>query len=158
MKIVNTPDPEHHKVFEVVADFAKPNGWAVVQKKFPEGTINPKKYSGIRFWAKSDSGSTMVVLVGGEKPRPDGKRNAFGGERIKGTETWTEYTVPFAPMKRHGDKFWKDGKQVILEGGDPMDDLDYSTLSRVEFYFPLDGRGTALTSHMLIDGLVLVEK
>ena len=158
MKVITTPDAEHHKALEVVADFAKANAWSCLQKKFAAGTISLKKYSGVRFWAKSNSETSMTIFLGGDKARSPEKRDAFGNGQVKATDTWTQYSFPFDQMKRHGDKFWKDGKQVILEGGDPMDEVDAGNFTRIEFYFPINGRGTAVSSHMVIDGLELMEK
>ena len=158
LKIISTPDPEHHKVLEAVADFAKPGAGYGFGKSFEPNTIKPKKHVAVRFWAKSDSGTSVGVGFGRKSPRKDGKRGSFWSPGFKLTETWTQYTVPLSSMRRHGDKFWKDGKQVILQGGDPAEDDDIEELTSFGFNFDVNGKGTALVAHMLIDGLELVEK
>ncbi len=158
IKIVPTPDAAHNKVLEMVADFAKPGAWVGVMKMFPAGTINPKKYSAIRFFARSNSGTRMNVDVATEAVAPDGGPTGYYGGTITGTEEWTEITIPLSNFKRQGAKFWKDGKQMIFQGGEPLDDEKCKNLNRIYFSTSVEGRGTSTVGHFMIDGLVLVEK
>jgi hypothetical protein len=158
LKIISTPDPEHHKVLEVVADFAKPGVGYSFGKTFEPNTLKPKKHVAVRFWAKSNSGTTVGVRFSRKSPRKDGKIGSFWTPALKLTETWTQYTVPLSGLRRHGAKFWKDGKQVILQGGDPAEDDDIEELTSFGFWFDVNSKGTAVVAHMLVDGLELVEK
>ena len=155
VKIVTTPDPVHHKALEMVADFAKPNTWPKLVKSVLPGTINPKKYSGIRFWGRSDSETKVAVSLAGVFIK-DGKRMDYMAT-VKGTSTWTEYSLPFSEFKTYEYKVWKDGAQQIFKGGEPIPDADYPQLNAVRFVFDILNRGTATAGHFMIAGLELVE-
>lgn len=155
MKIVTTPDPAHHKALEMVADFAKPGTWPSVKKLVPPGIMNSKKYSGIRFFAKSDSETVIALhLVG---PRGKDNRPMDYYVTVKGASTWTEVTLPFSGFKNYEVKEWKNGVQSIWKGGEPIAEADYPLINAVLFVFNVNSRGTATAGHFVVDGLTLLE-
>lgn len=158
LKAVTTTNPEHHKAVEIVADFAKAGAWYSFNKKFEPGTVKPNKYLGYRFWAKSNTETVVGTGFGRASKRKDEKLGGFGAGSFKLTETWTQYSVLFSKGNRNGDKFWKAGKQVIIQGGGPPDDDDIEELTNIGFWFDVNSKGTAVSSHMLIHGLELIEK
>lgn len=158
-KIVDTKDAEHPRALELVMDYAKPGSWPGLNKKFPEGTINPKKHVAIRYWVKSNSGTGYSVGFGGAGPRKDGKKDAFWADHPPATETWTLVTIPFEKLKRHSEKIWKNGAQHITPGGgEPPDAEDFANFNRFGFGSVIDWRGSATTGHLMFDGIELVEK
>jgi hypothetical protein len=155
MKIISTPDPAHHKALEMVADFAKPGAWPWVKKMVPPGMMNPKKYSGIRFYAKSDSETAISVIFSGPAGK-DGRPLGYAAY-IKGTNTWTEVSLPFSSFKNYEVKLWKEGVQKVFKGGEPIADADFPLISAIQFAFDINKRGTATAGHFVIDGLTLIE-
>ena len=155
MKIISTPDPDHRKALEMVADFAKPGSWPWVKKVVPPGIMNPKKYSGIRFYAKSDSETQVALQLIGPAGK-DGRPLAYIAN-IKGTNTWTEVNLPFSSFKNYEIKFWKEGIQKVYKGGESIADADFPLISAMQFVFNLNTRGTSTAGHFVIDGLTLVE-
>lgn len=155
MKIISTPDPAHHKALEMVADFAKPGSWPTVKKTIAPGILSPKKYSGIRFFAKSDSETIVALHLIGPAGK-DGRPLSYYVP-VKGTSTWTEVNLPFSSFKNYEIKAWKDGVQKIYKGGEPIADADFPLIAAMQFVFNLNTRGTSTVGHFVVDGLALVE-
>ncbi|MEI6712243.1 MAG: hypothetical protein WCO60_00715 [Verrucomicrobiota bacterium] len=158
-KVIPTQDPEHRKVLEMIADFQKPGSYPLVQKSFQAGLLNPAKYSGIRFFAKTDNQTKMNLHVGGAPGQfgPEG-RPLDVSAKIPLTDTWTQVVIPFADLKYYEVKQWKDGAQKIYPGNIPIADADLLQLSNIKFVFFIEGRGTDTTGRVFVDGLELVEK
>ena len=158
-KVVTTQDPEHRKVIELVMDYAKAGAWSSMGKDFPEG-LNLKKYSAIRFWVRSDSGTSFRFGISGSYKRKDGRGTGFTLGGVKATETWTQITYPLDKAKRDGGRYWDKEKQVpvTVPGGDPMDEEDYDGIHRWGLGSDINNRGTATKGHLMFDGFELVEK
>ena len=156
-KVVSTQDPDHRKALEMIGDFHKAESYPRVEKMFPAGTLNAAKYSGIRFYAKTENGSKMNVHISGAQPKPDGRPfdlNVY----LTLTDLWREYTIPFSDFKYYQFKVWKDGAQKVYPGGEPLAEGDLAQIVRISFVFYIGGRGTDTTARALIDGLELIEK
>jgi hypothetical protein len=156
-KIVNTKDPKHPKGLEVIADFAKPNTWPRVFKKFPEGFISTQKYSGVRFSAKSDTSTRINLDLRGSKALPDGRVPGYMVEAQLSPE-WKEFTFNFSDFKSWEQKVYKDGKQTIFKGGEPIQGADYELFNRCGFTFDVTKRGTGTSAQIVVDDLVLLTK
>lgn len=157
-KTVATNDPEHRKVLELFIDYAKPGTWPGYVKSFPAGMLNPKKYSALRFWYRSDSATGFVAQFIRDTPRKDGNVLWFGSALITGKNEWTQVTISLADFKRGGAKVWKNGAHVVFPGGDPIDDDDYENIVKVRFTTLIDWRGTGTAGHLMFDAIELVEK
>jgi hypothetical protein len=157
-KIVATDEPDHRKVLELAMDYAKANSWSGFNKFFPEGNLNPKKYTAIRFWVRSNSGTSFNTGIGGHYTRKDGKYNSFYGGSFTASTTWTQITIPLDKFKRNGDKIWKNGAQVIIPGGEAPEDEDYAGIDNFGISSGINNRGTSTVGHLMFDGLELVEK
>lgn len=158
VKAVATQDAEHPKVIEMVMDYATPGAFPTLGKTFGPGEL--KNYSAIRFWVRSDSGTGFALSVTGEYKRKDGKSTIFSVPVMKGSESWTQITIPFAKFTRHPLKSWdkKKGEPVILAGGDAMDELDLAGISRWQFTSAIERRGTSTVGQLMFDSIELVEK
>ncbi len=157
-KIVNTQDKEHSKALELKMDYAKPNSYPGFSKSFPEATLNPTRYSGFSIWVRSDVETSFNVSISGSYKRKDGKIPAFGGGGFKATSEWKQIIIPFEKFSRNGAKFWKEGKQVIIPGGGPMDEDDYGGITRFGIGTSIESRGTSTVGHLMFDSLELIEK
>jgi len=158
-KVVTTQDPEHRKVIELVMDYAKAGAVSGLGKDFPGG-VNLKKYSAIRFWVRSDVGTSFIFGIGGSYKRKDGRSTSFSLGSVRATETWTQITFPLDKATRGGGRYWDKQKQepVTVPGGDPMDEEDYAGITRWGLISGIDNRGTATSGHLMFDGFELVEK
>jgi hypothetical protein len=102
VKSVPTPDPAHRKVLEVVMDYAVAGGRPGLGKDFPAGSL--QKFSAIRFWVRSDFGTTFTFGVGGDYKRADGKSSGFWTPGTTAREDWTQITIPlekFMALRRN---------------------------------------------------------
>ncbi|MEI6715578.1 MAG: hypothetical protein WCO60_17615 [Verrucomicrobiota bacterium] len=157
-KVVPTNDPDHRRALELSIDYAKPGSYPGYMKTFPVGMVNPKKYSAVRFWYRSNCATGFSVELFRDTPRKDDKLTWFYGGNFTGKEEWVQATVPLESFKRVGGKFWKNGAQVILPGGDPIDDDDYANILKIKFTTDINRRGTAVVGHLMFDAVELVEK
>jgi hypothetical protein len=159
VKAVTTQDPAHRKAIEIVMDYAKAGAWSGIGKDFPPG-VNLKKYSAIRFWVRSDCGTSFGFGLGGDYKRADGKYPGFGGVGYTASETWSQITIPLENFKRGTIKTWDPVKkeQVILPGGDSMDAQDLANVSRWGLHSYVNNRGTSTIGHLMFDAFELVEK
>lgn len=158
-KVIPTQDPDHRKVLEMIADFQRPGSYPLVQKTVQAGLLNPAKYSGIRFFAKTDNETKMNLHIGGASGQfgPDG-RPLDVSAKVPLTNAWTQVFIPFSDLKYYEVKQWKDGAQKVYPGNIPIADADLLQLTNIKFVFFIDGRGTDTTGRVLVDGLELVEK
>lgn len=154
-KIVTTPDPAHKKALEMVIDFAKPGSYPRVIKSITPGTIDPKKYSGVRFFYKSDTETGMAISLRTGVTNPDGRYGAYA-MWLTGKPEWAEITIPFGNFKSFEQKVWKDGTQKIFPGGETIRPEEYGQLKEIHFVFAIENRGKAVAGEFLIDGLELV--
>ena len=157
-KVVTTNDPEHRKVLELSIDYAKPGTYPGYTKTFPAGTLNPKKYSAVRFWYRSDSSTGFILQLIRDTPRKDEKVGWFSGGNFTGKDEWVQATVPLENFKRAGGKFWKNGAQVVLPGGDPIDGDDYANIGKIRFASVVEWRGSSVVGHLMFDKVELIEK
>ncbi len=157
IKVVSTPDPIHHKALEMVVDFAKPGAWPKLIKSFPAGTINPKKYSGIRFFAKSDTATKIHFGVIGPAEK-DGKPMDYRVYNVVGKDTWTEFSLPFNTFKFPGYKAWKNGQQMVIPPGATLPEESLSLATGVVFSFRVEDRGNSTVANFMVDGLELIER
>jgi hypothetical protein len=130
VKSVLTQDPEHRKVLEMVMDYAVAGGRPGFGKDFP--AVNLQKFQAIRFWVRSDFGTTFSVGIGGEYKRADGKSPGFWTPGTTASENWTQITIPLEKFMRHEVRTWDKDKKVwvVIPGGDRMDAQDYAGISR----------------------------
>jgi len=156
-KVVPTTDPAHPKAMEVSIDYAKPGTYPNFGRKFAPGMLDPKKYSALRFFVRSNSGTSFTVQFH-RPPRTDEKLNWFYGGVIEGKPEWTQITIPLENFKRGGGKIWKNGAQLVLPGGDPFDADDYANINELKFVSTIDRRGSATVGHLMFDAIELVEK
>lgn len=157
-KVVPTNDPDHRKALELSIDYAKPGTDPGYAKTFPAGMLNPKKYSAVRFWYRSDSSTGFILQLIRDTPRKDEKLPWFSGGSFTGKPEWTQVTVPLENFKRAGAKIWKNGAQVVLPGGDPIDDDDYANIVKIRFATIIELRGTSPVGHLMFDAVELIEK
>jgi len=157
-KVVPTNDPDHRKALELSIDYAKPGTDPGYAKVFPAGMLNPKKYSAVRFWYRSDSSTGFILQLIRDTPRKDEKVRWFSGGNFTGKTEWTQVTVPLENFKRAGAKIWKNGAQVVFPGGDPIDDDDYANIVKLRFATVIDMRGTNTEGHLMFDAVELLEK
>ncbi|MEI6714227.1 MAG: hypothetical protein WCO60_10775 [Verrucomicrobiota bacterium] len=157
-KVVPTNDPDHRKALELSIDYAKPGTDPGYAKVFPAGMLNPKKYSAVRFWYRSDSSTGFILQLIRDTPRKDEKVPWFSGGNFTGKTEWMQATVPLENFKRAGAKIWKNGAQVVLPGGDPIDDEDYANIVKIRFATVIDMRGTSAVGHLMFDKVELIEK
>jgi len=158
-KSIPTQDPEHRKAIELVMDYAKPGAWSGLGKDFPEH-LNLKKYAAIRFWVRSDVGTSFSFGIGGDYKRRDGRGTNFYGGGFKATETWTQITIPLDKFRRGGLRNWNKEKKEWTEirGGDPMEDEDFEGISRWGLSSDINARGASTKGHLMFDAFELVEK
>ncbi|MEI6715400.1 MAG: carbohydrate binding domain-containing protein [Verrucomicrobiota bacterium] len=154
-KIVSSPDPAHNKALEMVIDFAKPGSYPRVIKSIPPGTIDPKKYSGVRFSFKSDTETKMAISLRVGVVGPDGRNPAYA-VNVEGKPTWNEITIPFDKFKSFEQKTWKDGAQKVFPGGESIRPEEFAQIKEIHMVFSIENRGNAATSQFLVDGLELV--
>ena len=157
-KIVITEDSEHRKALELVIDYAKANTGGGFNKSFAEGTINPKKYSAIRFWVRGNSGTGFYTHFGGHHTRKDGNLTVFNGGVYTTTTDWKQITIPLEKFERNGDKIWKNSGQVIIPGGDAPDDEDFAGFDHFGISSGINNRGSSTAGHLMFDGIELVER
>jgi hypothetical protein len=161
LKAVSTNDPKHPKVVEFTCDFRDANGLGGFTKWFPTGTVNIKKHAAIRFFVRSNSGTSCWFDIGGSTPRKDKKNNAFRMGEFAATEHWTEVVVPLEKIRRHSVTYYDKDKRehvVVHPGGDPPDDEDCLDFNRISFGVSVNGRGSSVTAHLQFDDLALVLK
>ncbi|MEI6715258.1 MAG: hypothetical protein WCO60_15985 [Verrucomicrobiota bacterium] len=156
-KIVRTIDPEHQSALEMVGDFHNADSHPSVAKLFPAGTINSSKYSGIRFFAKTENETKIYVTISGPQNKSDARPFVLF-TRINLTDVWTEYSIPFSEFRYAPFKVWKDGAQKVYPGGGQIEESELAQIVRVTFWFFIEGRGTDTKGRALIDSLELVEK
>ena len=140
-------------------DYAKPGGWCGLSKTFPDN-LNFKKYSAIRFWVRSDCGTSFGFDIRGDYKRRDGRNTQFYSGGYTGTETWTQVTIPLDRFKRHEVRTWDKEKKEwnVLKGGDPFDDEDITGISTWWIGSGINNRGTSTKGHLMFDAFELVEK
>jgi hypothetical protein len=158
LKAVSSKDPAHPRAVEFTGDFRDADGFTAFTKRFPVGTVNPKKYSAIRFFVRGDSGTTFGIWLATETPRKDDKSNHFYAQNVKVTENWAEVVVPLKELKRHPVKEWRNGKQVTDPGGDAPEDEEIWDFSRLLWVFGVNNRGSSVTAQIMVEGLGLVPK
>ena len=157
VKPVTTKDPKHPKGLEFIADFSKPGTWPNFTKKFPEHTISSKKFSGVRFAAKSDTNSKVNFQFRSSIAQPDGRPVGYYVE-IQGTPEWKEFTFDFSQFKTWEQKVVKDGVHKVFKAGDPILESDYELFNHCQFVFDVAKRGDATAAHLIVDNLVLLSK
>ncbi len=157
LKVVPGEDPEHSRALELSADFAKPGTHTCLSKTFVPGTINAKRYGGVRFFIKSPTGTRVSIGMAGSYKRPDGRLTSFHGGAVVGNGQWKEVKIPFSQFKRAGAKFWKDGVQVVVQGGDSMEEFEVGQLNSIYFSMGVETRGNSTIAKVLLEGLSLVE-
>lgn len=158
-KIASTQDPAHSKVLDLQVDFAKPGTWPSFRKYVLEGTFKPSKYSGIRFFARSESSTEFDLVLGSDRRTPEGRSMSFV-KRIKATPEWTEFKIPFEEIRTWNEKFWDEKlkTQKQFPGGEPIPAEEYAELKWVGFGFFVEGRGSSTVAKVQIDELSLMEK
>jgi len=157
VKVASTGDNAHPKALEIIADFANPMNGGYLVKSFPAGLVNPKRYSGMRMWVRSETETGFGVGFAGDKPRADGSPMAYGSF-VKATPEWTEVIIPFSQCVKSGVTVWKDGAQKVFPGGAPIPDEDYPLFTSIGFSFPIEHRGNSTFAKVQVEGLALVEK
>lgn len=157
LKVVPGEDVAHSRALELSADFAKPGAYTHLVKTFAAGTVNSKKHSGVRFFIKSPTGTRVAVLMGGNYKRPDGRLTVFYGGVVVGNNQWKEVNLPFAEFKRRDARLWKDGAQVVIQGGDPMEEFEIGQLNSITFAMHVEARGSSTIAKVLLEGLSLAE-
>ncbi len=157
-KQVNTADPAHKKATELVADFAKPDSYPRLSKQLPPNFLNPKKYSGLHFWYRSNSETSTWVSIAGPA-RKDGRTTDFNIS-LKGTTEWQEATIEFTQFKNYEYKVWDKAtnSQKIFPGGETPKDDDLELINRISFVTHINSRGTSVKSHFMISDFGLIEK
>jgi hypothetical protein len=158
-KAVETKDPAHTKVLDIVFDYAKPGANGNVGRDFPPHT-DLKKLAAIRFWVRSDNATTFGLRFAGKYTRKDGKGTSFSGGNFSATDTWTQIIVPFEKITRVPGVVWDKAKneKVNIPGGDVMDDEDFSGLKNWYINSGINSRGNSTTGHLQIDSVEMVEK
>jgi hypothetical protein len=159
-KVVSHPDPAHHRVLEIRADFANPEAWYYLQKNFPPGTIQPAKHTAVRFFVRSDSAtvvSLQLMSADREKLEAQGKSGIYF-RLVEAGPSWTEVVVPLSEFKTAGGKLWKNGAQVVLPALEPIPEGDLARIGAVQWVFDVNRRGTSTVAHLQVEGLGLVEK
>lgn len=156
-KIISTPDPAHKSAMEITVDFAKPGVYPRVLKKVTPGTIDPKKFSGIRLSFKSDTETTFTVSLRTGEQNPDGRKPMYA-VKLEGTPQWQDVVLPFSSFKSVTQKTFKDGQQVVFPGGQTILPEEWSSLKHIVFSFDVGRRGNADTAVVLIDNLELVSQ
>lgn len=154
---VSTQDSLHPKVLDMSMDYAKPGGAPRIDKQFPVGTLGPKT-AAIRFWVRSDSGTSFSAMLRGTYKRKDGRLTGFNAGSTIASPTWTQVTIPIEKLERQGAVVWRDGAQVIIKGGGAPDEDDLKGLTYFVFITGIGGRGSSTVGHLQFDGLELVER
>ncbi len=118
-KVDSTPEPQHRSGLEMVVDFVTPVAMPNFQKSFPAGLIDTRKYSGIRFFAKSDVATRFSVWLNptdrlGAMNHPDGSPICFA-TGCAPASTWTEVILPFEKFLSIPKKEWKNGEQKVYQ-------------------------------------------
>lgn len=155
-KVVPTTDPLHAKVLELNIDFAKPGTYPSVSKLFKAGLIDPKKYSGIRFFVRSNTDTGFAVGISADSFAKDGRPRRYISYQA-GKSEWKEVIIPFSSFKSQEFRTFKDGVQKVFKGAEPILEDDYKTFSSIYFIFAIERRGTASESQIQFDGLSLIE-
>lgn len=158
LKVVSGEDAAHNRALELSADFAKPGAYTHLVKTFAAGTVNSKKHSGVRFFMKSPTGTRVTVVMDGTYKRPDGRLTSFSGGAVVGNDQWKEVKIPFAEFKRRDARIWKDGAQVVIKGGDPMEEFEIGQLNSITFAMHVEARGSSTIAKVLLEGLSLAEQ
>ena len=154
-KIVSTPDPAHHKALEMVVDYAKAGTYPRVIKSFVPGLIDPRKYSGIRVFYKSETETGVSIVLRTGVTNPDGRNPSYAAY-LKGSAVWQEAVLPFANFKTYEQKVFKDGAQKIFPKGEAILPEEYGQFKEILFVFDINSRGNATTGVFLLDGLELI--
>lgn len=157
LQVVSGDDAAHSRALQLSADFAKPGANTALTKVFDAGTINPKRYSGVRFFIKSPTGTRVWIRMGGNYQRPDGRLAGFHGGAVTGTDRWQEVKISFSEFKRAGGKYIKNGVPVVVQGGDPMEEFEIGQMTRISFSLNEETRGNSVVAKVLLEGLALVE-
>ncbi|MEY5027171.1 MAG: hypothetical protein RLZZ244_2699 [Verrucomicrobiota bacterium] len=155
-KVVSTPDPAHKRVVEVTCDYAKAGGFYHLHKLVPEGLLDARKYSGFRFWAKSDTATKFQFGMWGASDK-EGKYCDYRVLDIQAGPEWKQFTFPFTDFKFFGAKIFRDGKQIVFPPA-PFEESVLPRVQRVGFAFHVENRGNSVVSNVLLDGLELVGK
>ncbi|MEY2598846.1 MAG: hypothetical protein RLZZ142_1105 [Verrucomicrobiota bacterium] len=161
LKAVETKDPLHPKVIEFTCDFRDAGGGGGFGKSFKEGTINPSKHAAIRFFVRSNTGTSFSFGVSGRTPRKDKKSTSFGGGSWKATEEWKEIIVPIDKLRRGGVGYYDKQKRehvTIWPGGDPPEEEDVLDFSGMGWGVNVNSRGSSVVGHLQFDELSLVLK
>lgn len=161
-KIVATQDPVHRKALSISIDFAVPGTMPNFQKTFPAGLIDYNKYSGIRFFAKTDVETKFSVWLSADG-KPGDTRHADGSPVTFATgcspaSTWSEVILPFEKFGSIPLKEWKNGEQKIYPAGLPIPPDDYAKLNRLMFAFSINQRGTSTVGQVMIKDVALIAK
>jgi hypothetical protein len=161
LKAVETKDPAHPKVIEFKCDFRDPGGWGGFSKVFSEGTINPSKHAAIRFFVRSDTGTSFSWGVSGKHPRKDKKNTGFGAGGLKATENWQEIIIPIEKLSRFGVGYYDKEKRehvTVWPGGDPPEQEDVLDFYSIGWSVHVSSRGSSVVGHLQFDELSLVLK
>ena len=65
--------------------------------------------------------------------------------------------LPFSEFRRKGARFWKDGVQVVIQGGDPIEEFEIGQLNSITFAMNVEARGSSTIAKVLLEGLSLAE-
>lgn len=156
--VASSKDPNHPKALEVVIDHARPGGWPRIVKVVQQGTLDPRKSSGIRFWIRSDNDTKLVVQISGDHKRSDNKSSWFYSPEVQGAKEWKQVVIPYDSFKRANEDRFENGKKVTIRGGDAPDAEDFPQLAYIGFRSNIERRGTDGTSQFMVHKLELIEK
>lgn len=159
-KAVQTPDKTHSKVVELKFNYSKPGTGCAFAKDYANGFLNPRKFSGIQFWARSDNETSFGVHISGDYVRPDKKSTTFSCGVFKASRQWAQFVVPFDSMTRNGSQSGTMAKlaRPALQGGDHPDAMDFAKLNNISFGSGNNHRGTDGAGHLMLHMLELIEK
>lgn len=158
IKVRTVPAPEvpHKRALEITADYAKSGAYYYIRKVLPAGAIDLKKYSGVRFWLKSSTETTLHLCLQG-KADGDGRPFDYRVVKVTGGKEWKSCYYDFSNFRFYGFRIMKNGQPVVF----PSVDLTPSDLDRVlyiTFAMHEAERGNSVISNVQVAGLELVAK